>query len=106
MTYRATPVVLAGSDLGDLRHVCAFFPSDNEEYDVLLPFIKTGLAHGEKAIHAIDLELRGAADTCCIMRTHPVVIIGGLAQRNPFHVPPERFIQLLRARRAENGATA
>lgn len=35
-----------------------------------------------------------------ILRTHPVVIIGGTAQQNPFYVPPERFLAELRERRA------
>src|SRR5258708_38173902 len=30
------------SQLGKTRHVCAFFNSDEEEYRVLLPFIKDG----------------------------------------------------------------
>ena len=214
MSDRASPILLATSDLGDTRHVCAFFRSDDEEYDVLLPFIKQGLDQGEKAIHVVDedrredhlrrleaagidtaaatarrqFELRGSVDTylqqgrfdqdrmlarfeqwaddgvagpfprsriicrmdwaseggslvndviefesrvndlwrryddvvvCTyrldrirgddvidMMRTHPVVIIGSLLQRNPFYVPPERFIQVLRARRTENAATA
>lgn len=35
-----------------------------------------------------------------IMRTHPMVIIGGILQRNPFFVPPEEFLSELRKRRA------
>ncbi len=34
------------------------------------------------------------------MRTHPMVIIGGILQRNPFYVPPEEFLREIRARRA------
>jgi len=34
-----------------------------------------------------------------IMRTHPMVIIGGMLQQNPFYVPPEQFLQELRTRR-------
>jgi hypothetical protein len=34
-----------------------------------------------------------------IMRTHPMVIIGGILQQNPFYVPPEQFLQELRERR-------
>jgi hypothetical protein len=30
-------ISLAGSQLGDVRHVCAFFNNDDEEYRVLLP---------------------------------------------------------------------
>jgi hypothetical protein len=52
------PVHLAGSVLDRARHVCAFFHSKDEEYDVLLPFIKEGLERGEKACHIIDSEHR------------------------------------------------
>ena len=48
------PIRLAGSDLGPRAHVCAFFHHRDEEYDVLLPFIKEGLELGEKAVHTID----------------------------------------------------
>ena len=34
------PIRFAGSVLGAQRHVCAFFHSPDEEYRVLLPFIK------------------------------------------------------------------
>jgi hypothetical protein len=36
-----------------------------------------------------------------IMRTHPMIIVGGLLQRNPFFVPPDEFLRQLRARGAE-----
>jgi hypothetical protein len=32
------------------------------------------------------------------MRTHPMVIIGGLLQQNPFFVPPDQFLAELRER--------
>jgi len=35
-----------------------------------------------------------------IMRTHPMIIIGGLLHRNPFYVPPEEFLREVRRRRA------
>jgi len=202
------PVFLAGSQLGETLHVCAFFNSDDEEYRVLLPFIKEGFERGEKAIHIVrrdehrdhlqrlagigidstaaqrsgQLELRNSTETylqdgrfdqdrmlqsferiasgnaessfplsrilcrmdwvpdgqshiddliefearvndvwcrhndvviCTyrlskfggdavidIMRTHPLVIIGGTLQHNPFFVPPGQFLQEIRARRA------
>jgi hypothetical protein len=34
-----------------------------------------------------------------IMRTHPMVIIGGLLQENPFFVPPDEMLAELRRRR-------
>jgi hypothetical protein len=50
----AAPISFAGSQLGELRHVCAFFNSDDEEYRVLLPFIKDGLQCGDKAVHVVN----------------------------------------------------
>jgi len=52
------PIRFAGSTLGARRHVCAFFHSADEEYRVLLPFIKEGFERGEKAFHVIDPKLR------------------------------------------------
>jgi hypothetical protein len=48
------PVRLAGSVLDRKRHVCAFFHSKAEEYEVLLPFIKEGFAKHDKAFHIVD----------------------------------------------------
>ena len=39
-----------------------------------------------------------------IMRTHPMVIIGGILQQNPFFVPPDEFLQEFRQRRASRSA--
>lgn len=33
-----------------------------------------------------------------VMRTHPMIIIGGILQENPFYVPPKQFLQMLRER--------
>src|SRR5579863_3929361 len=208
------PISLAGSNLGEIRHVCAFFNSDEEEYRVLLPFIKDGLNCGDKAVHVLNpnqrqdhqhrltaagidaeraqqsgqLELLvntevylpdGRFDQdrmlqvfeqlasgnakggfplsriCCrmdwavedrshvddviefesrvndvwrrhddavictyhlgrfggdavidIMRTHPMVIVGGILQHNPFFVPPDEFLQEFRQRRANNRSSS
>jgi hypothetical protein len=206
----AASISLAGSPLGDIRHVCAFFGSDDEEYRVLLPFVKDGFDCGHKAIHVVNpaqradhlhrlatagidtaaaaergqFELRSNTETyirdgrfdqdrmlavfeqlasgnakhrfplsrivcrmdwaaegrafvdnviefesrvndvwrhhddavvCTynleqfrgdtvidIMRTHPMVIVGGILQRNPFFMPPEQFLPEFRARRAKD----
>jgi MEDS: MEthanogen/methylotroph, DcmR Sensory domain len=52
------PIRFAGSELGAKRHICAFFHNRDEEYRVLLPFIKEGLKRGEKAFHIVDPQLR------------------------------------------------
>lgn len=203
------PIRFAGSELGEFRHVCAFFNSHEELYRVLLPFIKEGFACGDKAVHVVNpgqreehrlrlgaagidvapaertglFELRTNTDTylrdgrfdpdrmlevfeqlasgnargpsvrsrivchmdwategeshidkliefesrvnhlwcrhedtviCTydlarfgggtvidVMRTHPMVIIGGILQQNPFFVPPEEFLLELRERRTQ-----
>jgi hypothetical protein len=208
------PISLAGSQLGETRHICAFFNSDDEEYRVLLPFIKNGFESGDKAVHVVNadqrhdhlqrlaaagldptaaeqsgqLEVRinteayireGRFDQdrmlaafeqmasgnakggfplsriCCrmdwafedrsysddlvefesrvndvwrrhhdavictyhlgkfggdtvidIMRTHPLIIIGGLLQRNPFFVPPEEFLPEVRQRRGKRPSSS
>jgi hypothetical protein len=46
-------VHLAGKALDRRRHVCAFFNSKDEEYRVLVPFIKEGIDHGQKGFHIV-----------------------------------------------------
>lgn len=47
-----------------------------------------------------DLTKFGASVAMAIMRTHQLVIIGGLLHENPFFVPPEQILDELRERRA------
>src|SRR6202167_2132827 len=54
MRSAVAPISLAGSELKEVRHVCAFFNSDDEEYRVLLPFIKDGFERGDKAVHVVN----------------------------------------------------
>lgn len=41
-----------------------------------------------------------------IMRTHPMVIVGGVLQDNPFFVPPDEFLRELRERAAQHAANS
>lgn len=41
-----------------------------------------------------------------VMRTHLLIIVGGILQENPFYVPPDEFVRELRERCAANGRTA
>ena len=213
----ATPIQIGDSQLAEMRHVCAFFNSDEEEYRVLLPFIKDGFERGDKAVHVVNPEQRddhlqrlaaagidtnateqsgqfelrtnteaylrdgrfdqdrmlevfkqvasdnakgrfplnrivcrmdwvadhgpyiddvvefesrvndiwshhddavictyhlgkfGGDTVIDILRTHPMVIIGGILQENPFFVPPEEFLHEIRerlARRKKSATTA
>ena len=58
MKKSTAPISLAGSQLGDVRHVCAFFNNADEEYRVLLPFIKEGFERGDKAVHVVNPNQR------------------------------------------------
>jgi hypothetical protein len=203
------PIRFAGAPLGPQRHICAFFHSPEEEYEVLVPFIKEGFERGERAFHVVDPKQRdqhirrlessgidvdaarekgqfafydweeaylpgghfdqdrmlamwtGVLDDALekgfprtrlvahmewcledrdgvhdlleyearfnllphtdrdpvvctydltrysgafiidVMRTHPMIIVGGLLQDNPFYTPPEEFIRELHARGKE-----
>jgi MEDS: MEthanogen/methylotroph, DcmR Sensory domain len=214
MKKTTAPISFAGSQLDQTRHVCAFFNNAEEEYRVLLPFIKDGFQCGHKAIHVVNPDQRqdhmqrlsaagidpaaaqqsgqmeihinsevylpdGRFDPdrmisvfeqlasgnsggeyplsriCCrmdwtvkdqshvddviefearvndvwrrhedavictyhlgqfrgdevidIMRTHPMVIIGGILQQNPFFVPPDEFLSEFRQRRARRSSPA
>jgi hypothetical protein len=52
------PVSLGGAQLGKQRHVCAFFANDEEEYRVLLPFVREGFSRGDRAVHVVNPEQR------------------------------------------------
>src|ERR1700752_1655819 len=50
-------------------------------------------------ICAYDLSKFSSTVVMDIMRTHPVVIIGGVLQENPFFVPPDQFLLEIQERR-------
>jgi hypothetical protein len=39
-----------------------------------------------------DVSKFGASVVVDALRTHPIVIIGGLLQENPFYIPPDQFL--------------
>jgi len=51
-------ISLAGKTVRPSQHVCAFFSTKEEEYRVLMPFIKEGFERGERAFHVVDPEHR------------------------------------------------
>lgn len=57
MASAEQPIHFANATLGNERHICAFFHSPDEEYRVLLPFIREGIERGEKAFHIVDPRL-------------------------------------------------
>lgn len=57
-------VNLAGKTIRPNQHVCAFFSSKEEEYRVLMPFIREGFERGERAFHVVDPEHRATHLKC------------------------------------------
>ena len=58
MNGNSVPIFLAASQLRDTRHICAFFNNDEEEYRILLPFIKDGSEAVDKSVHVLNPEQR------------------------------------------------
>ena len=62
---------------------------------------------GDIVICAYELDKFGAPIVIDALRTHPIVLIGGIVQRNPFYVPPEELLKELNERESsETGRTA
>jgi hypothetical protein len=71
---------------------------DLVEYETRLNYVLP--RYDDPVICTYDLTKFGASVAVDIMRTHPVVIIGGLLQENPFFVPPDQLLLELRERGA------
>ena len=71
---------------------------DLVEYETRLNYVLP--KYDDLVICAYDLTKFGASVTVDILRTHPVVIIGGTLQENPFFVPPDQLLLEIRERRA------
>ncbi len=52
-----------------------------------------------------DLTKFGASAVVDALRTHPVVIVGGLLQENPFYVSPDQLLSEIRERRSAGKST-
>jgi hypothetical protein len=71
---------------------------DLVEYETRLNYILP--KYDDPVICTYDLSKFGSSVAMDIMRTHPVVIIGGLLQENPFFVSPDQFLLEIRERRS------
>lgn len=74
---RPDPVTFAGGVLDHYRHVCAF--------------VKSPASHDPSDL----LDARRLTVLTWAERTHPMVLVGGTLQENPFFVPPEEFLEEL-----------
>ena len=60
--------------------------------------------YDDPVICTYDLSKFSAGMVMDMMRTHPVVIVGGLLHENPFFVPPDEFLREIRENRRSTGA--
>ena len=68
------------------------------EYETRLNYVLP--KYDDPVVCTYDLSRFGSSVAMDIMRTHPVVIIGGVLQENPFFVPPDQFLLELRERKS------
>ncbi|QEL16667.1 MEDS domain-containing protein [Limnoglobus roseus] len=68
------------------------------EYESRLNYIIP--KYDDVVVCTYDLNKFGARVVMDVMRTHPMVIIGGILQENPFYVPPDEFLRELKGRAA------
>jgi len=71
---------------------------DLVEYEARVNYIWP--RYKDAVICVYDLTMFGGDIVMDILRTHPMVLIGGIIQENPFFVPPDEFLRELRERRA------
>jgi hypothetical protein len=57
--------------------------------------------YDDPVICTYDLTKVPSRVTMDVLRTHPVVIMGGLLHDNPFFVPPDQFLLEIRERRGD-----
>src|SRR5260221_4739210 len=68
------------------------------EYETRLNYVLP--KYNDAVICTYDLTKFPASLVMDIMRTHPVVIIGGILQENPVYVPPDQFLREIRERQS------
>ena len=74
------------------------------EYETRLNYVLP--KYNDPVICTYDLSKFPASLVMDIMRTHPVVIIGGILQENPFYVPPDQFLREIRERQSDRKSAA
>ena len=72
---------------------------DLVEYEARLNYILP--KYNDPVICVYDLAQFSAGTVIDILRTHPMVIIGGTLQKNPFYTHPDEFLEELRSRTAQ-----
>jgi DcmR-like sensory protein len=91
--------------LAHMEWACLDKPGSDDliEYETRLNYVLP--KYDDPVICTYDLSKFGSSVAMDIMRTHPVVIIGGMLQENPFFVPPDQFLLEIRERQSVRKST-
>lgn len=73
--------------------------TDIVEYETKLNYVVD--RNPDPLVCCYDLNRHSASVVMDILRTHPMVIVGGVLQENPLYVPPDEFLRELKQRKAE-----
>ena len=68
---------VCGEILSSPMHICGFFDSKEEQYDVIIPYINEGLSNNEKVINI--LESNRHSEHCTHLKASGVSLVGKLA---------------------------
>jgi hypothetical protein len=90
--------------IGNMEWVLEDCPgvTDIVEYEARLNYALEG--YDDPVICTYDLSRFDASVVIDIMRTHPMMIIGGILQENPFFVPPDEMLRELRERSSQTAS--
>ena len=73
------------------------------EYETRVNYVVS--KYNDPVICTYDLANFSASLVMDMLRVHPVVIVGGVLQENPFFVPPDQFLLELRERKSTRSNT-
>lgn len=93
-----------GRLMGNMEWALEALPgvADIVEYEAKLNYVLP--KHPDPVICVYDLNQHSGSVIMDILRTHPMVIVGGVLQENPLYVPPDEMLAELRRRRAVNSS--
>lgn len=84
--------------LAHMEWSCEDRPGVNDlvEYETRLNYVLP--RYPDPVVCAYDTNKYDGAVLMDILRTHPMVLVGGILRENPFFVPPDEFLRELRER--------
>lgn len=87
-----------GPFIGHMEWALLGRPGSDQVIDFECRVNEVLLRHGHPAICVYDVTRFDAATIIDILRTHPLVIMNGVAQENPFYQPPAEFLAQYQSR--------